>query len=179
MASSTARINDARRRRQENCAMRHANSFACKTTRVIVGASNQSNVQQMSDDRIDFISSYCDPVVRTVRLHRTMFGVHRRADPSGGRRTRSVRARRRTVRGRSGSERLERIGQGGVGLGGAVRNRMADDSRRIIRSRGNDPCRSTCGAAQIVDGGFPARAGVRAAWIRRTVAIMEVARQRR
>jgi hypothetical protein len=111
---------------------------------------------------------------RSAGHRRARFRVHRREDPSGGRRTRSVRARRRTVRGRSGSERLKRIGQGGVDLGGAVRNRMADDCRRIIRSRGDDPCRSTCGVAQIVDGGFPARDGVRAAWIRRTVAIMEV-----
>ena len=32
---------------------------------------------------------------------------------------------------------------------------------------------------EIVDGGFSARDGIRAAWIRRTVAIMEEARQRR
>jgi hypothetical protein len=37
-----------------------ANSLARKTTGVIVGAGNHSTVQQMSDDRIDLISSYCD-----------------------------------------------------------------------------------------------------------------------
>ncbi|PYR19725.1 MAG: hypothetical protein DMF98_24390 [Acidobacteria bacterium] len=37
-----------------------ANSFARKTTGVIDGAGNHSTVQQVSDDRIDFISSYCD-----------------------------------------------------------------------------------------------------------------------
>jgi len=37
-----------------------ANSLARKITGVIVGAGNHSTVQQVSDDRIDFISSYCD-----------------------------------------------------------------------------------------------------------------------
>jgi hypothetical protein len=46
--------------RQEDWAMRPGEFLCTQNNGVIVAAGNHSTVQHMSDDRIDFISSYCD-----------------------------------------------------------------------------------------------------------------------